>query len=137
MTRREARKRAFELIFKMDFSYLTDKFDQLDIFFDENEEIDEETKNYIMNTVKGVYDNVENIDKMIDENLKGWKFDRLTKVDKSILRLVVFEIYYSKDIPMGVAINEGIEITKEYSTDDAPSFINGVLGTITSNIKEV
>ena len=73
------------------------------------------------------YDNIEEIDTAINENLVGWSAKRISKVSRAILRLAVCELMYS-DIPVGVAINEAVDMAKKFSSDEAPAFINGVLG---------
>ena len=72
---------------------------------------------------------LEEIDKIISDNLKGWTFERIAMVDKQILRIAVYEMLKGQ-IPNKIIINEAIEIAKKYSTVDAPKFINGILGTI-------
>ena len=70
------------------------------------------------------------IDDLIEENAKGWKLDRIAKAELSILRVAVFEAVFDEGIPVGVAINEAVELSKEYGGDHAPSFVNGILGKI-------
>ena len=70
------------------------------------------------------------IDRIINENAKGWKTARMNKVDLTILRLAVYEMKWDEEIPTGVAINEAVELAKKFSGNDGPSFVNGVLGKI-------
>ena len=70
------------------------------------------------------------IDAVIERYCRSWKLDRLSRVDLSILRLAVMEIYFFEDIPEKVTVNEAVEMAKKYSTDKAPGFINGVLGSV-------
>ncbi len=72
----------------------------------------------------------EGIDNTIKANLKEWTMDRVSKVDLSILRLAVCEILHIEDIPSNVSINEAVELAKKFSDDQAPKFINGVLGNV-------
>jgi N utilization substance protein B len=85
---------------------------------------------FIKGTVKGTMENIENIDKKIEELALGWTLDRIAKVDLAILRLAVFEIIYNEDIPNEVAINEAVELAKKYSTEESKVFINGILGNV-------
>ena len=62
--------------------------------------------------------------------MTGWKTSRMNKVDLSILRLAVYEMKYDEDVPVGVAINEAVELAKKYSGDEGPAFINGVLARL-------
>ena len=70
------------------------------------------------------------IDEMLNEHVTGWKTSRMNKVDLSILRLAVYEMKYDEDVPVGVAINEAVELAKKYSGDEGPAFINGVLARL-------
>ena len=70
------------------------------------------------------------IDGILNENAKGWKTTRMNKVDLTILRLAVFEIRWDEEIPVGVAINEAVELAKKFSGEESPAFVNGVLGKI-------
>lgn len=85
---------------------------------------------YIVRAVDGTVEHISDIDKIISENLKGWTIERLNKVDLAILRLAVYEMLYDDETPDGIVINEAVEIAKKYSSDQAPGFINGILGKI-------
>lgn len=85
---------------------------------------------YIREVALGVANNLDKIDELIKAYSKGWNINRLAKVDLAILRLSAYEILNRKDIPPGVSINEAVELSKAYSSDDAPAFVNGVLGTL-------
>ena len=79
--------------------------------------------------------NIEAIDGEIEKNLKGWSKSRISKVSLALLRLAISEILYSDDIPVGVSINEAVEICKIYGSDEDKSFINGVLGSVARGVK--
>lgn len=129
MNRKTARENAFILIFEKNFR--ADSIESIieDAIEARNFEYDE----YVEVVFKGVFDNIEKIDKLISDNLHGWKLARLSKVAVSLLRLAVFEILFMEDIPVSVSINEAVEIAKKYSTQDDASYINGVLGSIAKN----
>ncbi|MFH1454389.1 MAG: transcription antitermination factor NusB [Armatimonadota bacterium] len=91
---------------------------------------------FVKENFAGIAANKEAIDKLIKEKSKNWHFDRINKVDKSILRLAIYELYYREDIPESVSINEAIEIAKKYSTGDSSKFINGILGAIVRDKKK-
>ena len=80
--------------------------------------------------VKGTTENLESIDAEIDASSKNWKMHRLPVVDLIILRIATYEILYENEIDAATSINEAIEISKSYSTQDSPKFINGVLDNI-------
>lgn len=127
MTRHEARETAFIIIFEKGFlgdvslGEIIDRAQESE-FFDVN--------NYVVRTVKGVFENFEKIDEMIEKNLIGWSSKRISRVAGAILRLAVFEMMFSDEVPVGVAINEAVEIAKKYATSEDASYINGVLGAI-------
>ena len=130
MSRTNARKNAFYLVFQHDFVGAEGMEEAKDIFYSENEELDDADKVYIDAAVKGTLENLKEIDVLISSFAKGWSIERMPKVDLAILRLAVYELKYDKSSPVGVVINEAVELAKKYSSDEAPSFINGVLGKI-------
>ena len=75
-------------------------------------------------------DNYEWADQIIEKHLQNWEFNRVAKVDKILLRMGICEIYFLDDIPPKVSISEMVEISKVYSTDESPVFINGILDTV-------
>lgn len=133
MTRSEARKNAFELLFEREFRQ-DESNEEIFATSVENREI--ETDPYIKTVFFGVCENADAIDEEINKNSKGWKTNRLSKVSRSILRLCVYEMLYEKDIPLRVSINEGIELAKLYEDEKARPFINGVLNAVKNNIGE-
>ena len=70
------------------------------------------------------------IDEMINQVAQGWKTSRMGKVDLTLIRLAVYEMKYEEDVPVGVAINEAVELAKSYGTDDSASFVNGILAKL-------
>ncbi|KXB72582.1 MULTISPECIES: transcription antitermination factor NusB [Peptoniphilus] len=128
MSRKRARIGVMQALFSMD---LNDDFstDKLDLFM-ENHEFQGDEVDYIKRTVPDILDKLEVVDETIEKNLKGWTMARLAKVDRQILRIAVYEFLYKDDIPEEVSINEAVEIARLYSSNEAPKFINGILGTI-------
>ena len=128
MSRRSARKNAFFLLFQMDFSEAAE-FEQVkELFFAEKEApVEEGEKAFILSEVEGVHEHMEEIDAMIEQSAKGWDLSRMYKVELAILRLAVYEMKFG-ETPVGVAINEAVELAKKFSSDEAPAFVNGVLG---------
>ncbi|HHV38561.1 MAG TPA: transcription antitermination factor NusB [Tepidimicrobium sp.] len=127
MGRRHARESAMKLLYQME---MNDDFSDkaIEMFFDNNK-FNSGEKLYIDDAIRTIIENLKFIDSSIDTYIDGWQLHRLAKVDLSILRIAVYEIIYREDIPIQVSINEAIEIAKKYSTDEASSFINGVLGS--------
>lgn len=86
---------------------------------------------YAIDCAKGVKENQQVVDEMISANLKsGWKITRLSKISLAILRVAIYEMKYLEDIPVSVSINEAVELSKKYSTEEETSFVNGVLGAV-------
>jgi len=133
MTRREAREQAFILIFEKSFQIDTDIEELVDFASENGLFVADE---YSVNLSKSVYENVETIDGHIIENIKGRSFSRLSKVSKAILRMAICEILFIKDVPESVAINEAVEISKKYASDEEPKYINGVLGSFSRSMVE-
>lgn len=127
MNRTEERKSAFEIIFT--FPFKTDKSidDIIESYSDYCES--ESLSDYIIGTVRGVYDNLDAIDEKIKGSIKFRKFERLDNVCLAAMRLAVYEMLYNDDVPVPVAINEAIELTKQYD-DSLAGFVHGNLGII-------
>ncbi|MBA4370794.1 MAG: transcription antitermination factor NusB [Coriobacteriaceae bacterium] len=89
-----------------------------------------EPSEFCRQLVLGVESNQERIDETISATSENWSIGRMPLVDRSILRLAVFEILYAQDIPDSVSINEAVELAKCYGGDDSSKFVNGVLGRL-------
>lgn len=141
MTRTNAREIAVHFAFELGFTGQTAQelldealtrpmFQQIG----EEEELYQEFPNetqreYISGLVKGVYDHMPELDGYISKYAIGWTISRIPRVAVSILRVAMYEILYMQDIPNSAAINEAVEITKHYETDEVASFVNGILGS--------
>ena len=89
-----------------------------------------DVKRYIHKIIKTYKERKDDIDGVIKELASGWDIDRLFKIDKDILRISITELLFIKDAPVKVVIDEALELAKKYSTDDSPSFINGILAKV-------
>ncbi len=130
MSRTNARKDAFCLLFQRSFVEQEEMNEAKTLFFEENPDIDEKDKAFILENVNGVLENIEKIDEIINNSAKGWSTSRMAKVDLAILRLSVYEMKFANDAPKSVIINEAVELAKKYSSDESPGFINGILGNL-------
>ncbi|WP_058303721.1 transcription antitermination factor NusB [Gorillibacterium timonense] len=83
---------------------------------------------FIQELVQGTTDRITPIDEMLNDYLKGWKMDRLSKIDREVLRLAAYEMVYRDDAPPKVVVNEAIELAKHFGTEESGKFVNGVLG---------
>ena len=86
--------------------------------------------------VLGVKSNLDKIDKIIEECAPDWPLDKIAKVDLAILRIAICEILFSKGTPLKVAIDEAVELAKEFGNETSHKFVNGVLGTVVDDYKE-
>lgn len=125
MTRKQAREEAFILIFEKQFNV-----DALEDILSCAVEVRDITPDeYIRKVFFGVYEKIDELDKFVSENAKGWSIGRISKTALAVLRLALYEMRYVEDIPVSVSINEAVELCKKYSTKEEASFINGILST--------
>ena len=131
MTRSEAREQAFIVLFEK--------------IFDEESAISEIIKNaqeaelikingFAQSILTAIEENSSKVDEVIENNLKGWSIQRLPKVSLAVLRLAVGEMLFVDDVPAGVSVNEAVELTKKYGTNDDASYVNGVLGSVAKSL---
>lgn len=131
MNRTDAREWVVKILYQYDISKQNID-DLLNKFYESNDPGDQ--KEFIVEILHGVIDNINLIDDKIKKHLKNWDISRIAKIDLAILRCSIYEILYRDDIPNNVSINEAVELAKKYSTERSPSFINGILG---NTVKEL
>ena len=85
---------------------------------------------YAREIVDGVLDHADEIDEQIITHARDWKIERMPAVDRALLRIAAWEILFNDEVPAAVAIDEAVELAKEFSTDDSGSFVHGVLARI-------
>ena len=125
MIRTELREHIFKLLFQEEFNQEEDMQEHLKYYFMTLENAADKDKDYIQEKYEAVAGHIAEIDELINQYAKGWKTTRMNKVD-----LAVYEMKWDEEVPVGVAINEAVELAKRFSGGDSPSFINGVLGKI-------
>lgn len=130
MTRRGLREQVFLMLFRVEFHNAEEVEEQIALYKEQLEDCTEKEADYIVNKFKNIVIKLEEIDKAIGEASKGWKVSRMAKVDLTLIRLAVYEMRYEEAIPVKVAINEAIELAKQYGSDDSPAFVNGVLAKL-------
>ncbi len=124
--RSKARKRALDVLFESEVRGLP-----LDGTLEERLVAqDPPFGDYSVELVRGVREHQERIDELLTTYSHGWTLDRMPSVDRNVLRLGVFELLYADDVPDAVALSEAVGMVRELSTDESPSFVNGVLGGI-------
>ena len=131
MSRHKLREQVFKLLFRIEFNDSVEMEEQKELFFTTSDvETTEEESRYIEEKYQAVVDKLDKIDELISSNAKGWSIDRMSKVDLTILRLGVYEMIFDDTIPEDVALNEAIELAKEFGQDQSYSFINEVLAKL-------
>ena len=127
MSRREARTLAMKSLFSLDFTTDVSPLDTVKALLEDEE-------NYAAALVTGTREHLEAIDSVLDTLSDEWKVKRMAGVDRNLLRMAAFEMYFSpQKIAPAIAISEAVEIAKIYGGDDSPHFINGLLGTLVRN----
>jgi N utilization substance protein B len=131
--RTRARELTIQALYQLDVQG-SDVLERLGPFFREADP-DDFVRNLASDWSKGTWGNLEQCDELITDSTIKWQFTRLSPVDKSILRLAVYQLKFCPDIPPKVVINEAIELAKKYSTDKSPGFVNGVLDAILKKLQ--
>lgn len=130
--RRKSRELALQILFQTEFAPQIRVQDLLEVF---EEAVDKETLSYAEALVDGVLQHKAEIDAKIQSASRHWKMERMASVDRNVLRLAVFELKFAEPLQSPqVAINEAIEIAKQYGTTDSGAFVNGVLDPIAKGL---
>ena len=116
MRRSKVREHIFKMLFSIGFD-AADADEQIELYLEQVEEASEEERGYMRKKVKDIAAHEEEIDAMINEHTTGWKTGRMNKVDLSVLRLAVYEMKWDDEVPVKVAINEAVELAKNFSGD--------------------
>jgi len=131
--RTRARELAMQALYQLDIQG-KELLDQLKEFFTENEP-NELVRKLAREWTKGTWDNLPECDQQIIGSTIKWQLSRLSAVDKSILRLSVYQLKFCPDVPPRVVINEAIELAKKFSTAQSSGFVNGVLDAVSKKLK--
>ena len=128
MGRRELREQIFKLLFRVEFHEKEDMPEQLVLFLEEaEEEMTEQDERYIAGKYEKIKEKLSELDDLLNSRTEKWTTDRIGKAELTILRLAVYEILFDEEVPVGVAINEAVELAKKFGQDSAKAFVNGVL----------
>ncbi|AEM82757.1 transcription antitermination factor NusB [Streptomyces violaceusniger] len=129
--RNKARKRAFQILFEADQRGATVQIVLADwIRLARTDDRQPPVSEYTMQLVEGYAQHIDRIDELIATYAVGWTLDRMPVVDRNILRLGAYELVWEDETPDAVVIDEAVQLAKEFSTDDSPAFVNGLLGRI-------
>jgi len=126
--RRKAREIALQVLYELDVLEINAK-EGMELFW-KNFDAPEEARPFASILIEGTWDNSEQIDALISTCSENWTISRMSIVDKSILRMAVYELLHFSDIPPKVTLNEAIDLGKTYGSENSGSFINGILDAI-------
>ena len=129
--RRAARQCVLEALFSYQFSK-NDTLQIIDQLISKNPEL-KVNNDFIQSLFESVLKNMKWTEDIIKSHLENWEIDRVAQIDKILLKMGICEIYLIDDIPPKVTISEMVEISKIYSTDESPVFINGILDAVFKN----
>ena len=126
--RRRARELAMQALFYMDSRNQSSQ-ESIERFCD-NFSPSPKTKPFFIKLVDGVLNVQAEIDSLIEQHSKNWKINRMSLVDRNVMRIAIYELIYCADIPAKVSINEAVDIGKKFGTEESGAFINGILDSI-------
>lgn len=134
MSRKIAREVVMQFAYQMEINddYSLDKADYLM----DKDDLNEQDIEFIKLSISLLVENLESIDNKIGKYLKGWKVERIPKVDLAILRVAINEIDNINDVPDSVAINEAVDMAKSFSNEESFKFVNGLLGSYYRSLGE-
>ena len=127
-SRHLARELALQMLFQAEAGKVTLK--EMKKEFAPLQSVGENTREFVLNITAGTLDSIKEIDGVLEPCMENWTLDRLSTVDRNILRMAVFEILHCDDIPVKVTLNEAIELAKRFGGEDSGRFINGVLDSV-------
>ena len=133
MNRREMREQIFKMLFRVEFHDESEIPEQFELSMVESVNASKEKQKYIEDKCEDIVAKLAEIDGIINQAAQGWKTTRMAKVDLTLIRLATYEIKFEEDIPTGVAINEAVELAKQYSDEKVKNMINGVMDNILHN----
>jgi transcription antitermination protein NusB len=128
-SRRKSRQASLQVLFLMEMNSDKTPEQSLEIFL-ENFPVKGKSQPFFSRLVQGVCEHRPEIDRIIQDHSEHWRLERMSRVDCNILRLAVFELIFCEDVPPRVAINEAIDLGKQFGSDDSGAFINGILDSI-------
>ena len=143
--RRKGRELALQILYQLDgadvsaeqgLALFWKSFSQSEEREDESEPVDDAERAFATELVRGVRTHLADLDETIGRASRNWRLERMARVDRNLLRLALFELKLSTDVPPKVAINEAIEIAKRFGTAESPAFVNGILDRCLEDLKK-
>lgn len=132
-SRRQSRESAVQVLYQLDLN--PGDFQQGLTVFEDHYPPQVEGYSFFRKLVEGVWEQKEAIDRTIRRHSQNWRLDRMSSVDRNILRLAVYELRFGGDTPPKAAINEAIDLGKRFGSEDSSAFINGILDSILAEIQ--
>jgi len=134
--RRDMRERVIQYLFGCDAlsNWNLEGIERFHEAFYSDRSLDEVDQVTFSSLVEGVINNLTRIDQTLEAASENWKLDKMSRIDRNIMRLAVYELQFDKDLSSAIVINEALEIAKRFSAEESPSFINGVLDRVTKNM---
>lgn len=141
MSRRQARELALQVLFHVDVGRSDPDTALFQAFAREQEEgagepLGEKDALYARDLVQGTWERKDDLDDLIAKYAKEWSVDRMAAVDRTILRMAIYEIKHQNDVPDGVVADEAVELAKTFSTAESGKFINGILGSVIRGLSQ-
>ena len=134
MTKRAQREHIFKMLFRKDFHEPADLFEQTEFYLSTLEEAEEGEKKMLQERLQAISEKQGEVDVLLADATSGWRLERMGKVELTIMRIAVFEMYFDAEVPDKVAINEAVELAKKYGADASAGFINGVLAKLVREV---
>ena len=142
--RRRAREHALQVLFSLDLNQGLGAEQALAHFWreyaregraDDDVEPPREVVAFTEQLVRGVVENLSEIDGIVQRASRNWRLERMARVDRNVLRLATFELRFESDVPAKVVINEAIEVARRFGAAESPAFVNGLLDRISQELK--
>jgi N utilization substance protein B len=131
--RHSGREAALQMLFQLEASGVTAP-QAIELFWRTYEDADPEGKTYADAIVRGVAENLAALDKRVASASQNWRLERMSRVDRNLLRLGTWELMFRADIPRAVILDEAVELAKSFGTDESSGFVNGVLDRIANDL---
>ncbi len=128
MLRSQIREELFKIIFRIPFAGEEGMEEQISYALEELQGKSEDNIQYIHDKAQSIIEHVAELDEKIAANCEGWNLSRIGKAEIAIMRIAIYEMIYEEDVPNKVAINEAVELSKQYCDEEAKGFVNAVLG---------
>ncbi len=136
--RRTGRERALQALYQLEVSQ-GQPTDALDAAWESEPEAgkpEPEAQKFARDLVTGVWDHLAEIDALIESHSHNWRLDRMSRIDRNVLRLGIYELKYRNDIPRKVTLNEAVELGKKFGTEESSGFVNGLLDRVAVALKK-